>query len=234
MEDVLVKKAFPEMVQPEWPGTIHRLIFVAANPMKRILPALAPLLLLSIFGCTDFVALNERILDAQREAAYHSPYKSAGGATGYAEAQAPMRASLPRRLRDRMHLRGLGADTLWMIESFDASCIFCPADYIRVLYRDSMYTLQHRGNEWIPKNYDLEVRPFPRPSSTFDDRLRYDNLEELSEKVRQGQDWRANPLQYGADDCNDGDYTFLSVVYPDGRVEALFVRCLMPRIYRKH
>ena len=49
------------------------------------------LIVLSTFGCSDLVNLNDKIYEAQKQAVLISPYKSASGTLGYIDAEKDFR-----------------------------------------------------------------------------------------------------------------------------------------------
>ena len=60
-----------------------------------------------------------------------------------------------------------------------------------------------------------------------DSQLKFDyrGIDEIAVKVRSGEAWKENPLRYGEDKCADGDHTIVTVIYPNKKVEAIYVRC---------
>ncbi len=123
-------------------------------------------------------------------------------------------------------------DTLWMTEYFDATCWDCPSTVTNLMLRDTVYTvtweiLGHKGGA----TYNVEVNPFHGLSRDL--RQEPSELVEIVEKTRDGEPLTRNPLQYGDDNCNDGGYTIATVIYPDRKIEAIYVRCWLPLSLRK-
>jgi hypothetical protein len=199
--------------------------------MKAVIYFLITILTL---GCKDIGNLNNDIYEVQKQAVLSSPYKSASGTTVYIDAQKNFRLrTLPKLIRNKIFLAETLSDTVFMTESFDAICINCPSDWMKVLVKDTVYSVRaeilgHKGGI----NYNVEAEPFDPSSKDFQYELRNSELIEIISKIRNGNTWTSNPLQYGSDNCNDGDHTILTVIYPNKKIEALYVRCWTPSFYR--
>lgn len=186
------------------------------------------------FGCTNIKNLNNKIYEVQKKAIVESPYKSAAGATIYIEAQKKFRLNkLPRLLRNKIYSNDTSRDTIFIVESFDAVCTNCPSDRMQVLLRDTIYSVQmeilgHKGNV----TYPIETELLNLNSKNVQYELKYNELIEIVGKIRNRQPWKTDLLQYGSDNCNDGDHTVITVIYPENKIEAIYVRCWMPFLYR--
>jgi hypothetical protein len=192
------------------------------------------LIIISTFGCKDVVKLNNEIYAVQKQAVLKSPYRSASGTTVYVDAQKNFRLrTLPKLIRNKIFNPDVLGDTIFMTETFDAICINCPSDWMKVLIKDTIYSVRaeilgHKGGI----KYNVEVEPFDPSSKDFQYKLRNSELIEIVSKIRNGNTWTSNPLQYGSDNCNDGDHTILTVIYPNKKIESLYVRCWTPCFYR--
>lgn len=192
------------------------------------------LIIISILGCKNVDKLNNDIYEAQKQAVLNSPYKSASGTTVYVDAQKNFRVRiLPKLIRNKIFKADTLSDTIFMTETFDAICINCPSDWMKVLIKDTIYSVRaeilgHKGGI----NYNVEAEQFDPSSKDFQYELRNSELIEIVSKIRNGYDWTSNPLQYGSDNCNDGDHTILTVIYPNKKIGALYVRCWTPSFYR--
>lgn len=198
--------------------------------MKKVCISLIAFL---FFSCTDIGILNDQIYEAQLESVQQSPYKSAKGTVAYIEAQKHFRTNnLAKLLRDKLKESANLKDTLWMSESFDAICVNCASDRMKLLFKDTVYSFRMviKGKNKV--GFETKVEAFHLTSKDFNYELGNSEFIEIVRKVRNKESWIADPLQYGADNCNDGDHTFLTVIYPDKRIEALYVRCWMPSFYR--
>jgi hypothetical protein len=182
------------------------------------------------YGCSNIRVLNEKIYEAQLQAIKESPYKSAEGTIIYVEAQKKFRLNhLPKIIKDKLKESAILNDTLWMTESFDAICINCPSYVMKVLIRDTVYTinkevLDHKGGV----NYAVEIRPLQLSSKDLQLESSYSDLIEVAGKIRNGERLSENPLEYGDDNCHGGDHTIATVIYPNSKMEALYIRCWLP------
>lgn len=192
------------------------------------------LIVISTFGCKDFDSLNDKIYEAQKQAVLKSPYKSAVGTTVYVDAQKDFRLNtLPKLIRNKIYAADALKDTIFITETFDEICTNCPSDWMNVMFRDTVYSvtreiLGHKGGI----TYGIKTESFNLNSKDFQYQLRNSELIEIVQKINKGEPWTTDPLQYGSDNCNDGDHTFVTVIYPDKKIEALYVRCWTPFFYR--
>lgn len=199
--------------------------------MKAVITFLVVIL---IFGCKDYDNLNTKIYEVQKQAVLKSPYKSASGLTVYVDAQKDFRLNtLPKLIRNKIYASDTSKDTVFLTETFDAICTNCPSDWMKVLVKDTVYSIRseilgHKGGV----SYKIETELFNLNSKDFQYELRNSELIEIVDKIRKGQSWKTDPLQYGSDNCNDGDHTIVTVIYPSKEIEALYVRCWIPSFYR--
>jgi hypothetical protein len=105
----------------------------------------------------------------------------------------------------------------------------CPNYVMRVLLRDTVYTINkeilgHKGGV----TYAVEVQPLHLHRKELQLEPAYSDIIEIAEKMRAGKSWNENPLQYGDDNCHDGDHTIATVLYPNKKIEAMYVRCWLP------
>ena len=193
------------------------------------------LIFVSTIGCNDFINLNVKVYEAQKQAVLNSPYKSASGTIVYVNAQKDFRmCTLPKLIRNKIYLTNALKDTIFMTETFDETCINCPSDWVKVLLKDTVFStrreiLGHKGGS----TYKVETEEFNINSKDFQFELRNSELIEIVNKVKKGERWTIDPLQYGSDKCNDGDHTIVTVIYPNKKIEAIYVRCWTPFFYRK-
>ena len=184
------------------------------------------------YSCTNVDALNDQIYKAQKQAVISSPYKSAKGATIY-EVQKKFRADkLPKLIKSKIYSSINSNDTILIAESFDAFCINCPSNRMQVLYKDTVYSLTMEITERNKLSYKTAIDPFNIASKEFEYKLKNCGLIETLGKIRNNDPWTANPLEYGTDNCNDGSHTLVTVIYPGKKIEAIYVRCWIPFIYR--
>lgn len=192
------------------------------------------LVIISSLGCTNCYNLNEKIYEVQKQAVLKSPYKSASNTTVYVEVQKDFRLNtLPKLIRNKIFSSDALKDTIYIAETFDDICLNCPSDWIKVLLNDTIYStrremLDHKGGV----AYRVETEPFNLNSKDFGYELRNSELIEIVGKIKKGEPWSNNPLQYGSDNCNDGGHTIVTVIYPNWNIEAIYVRCWAPFYYR--
>jgi hypothetical protein len=189
------------------------------------------LILVLIYSCNGFDSLNNNIFEAQKLAVHQSPYKSANETN--LETQKVFRLNkLPKLIRDKIYTTAGSKDTILITESFDATCMNCPSYWMSVLYRDTIYTLARKFAGGNKIDYKPEAKPFIIAPKDFDSVLRSDKFFEIVNKIKKKESWKADPLQYGADDCHEGDDTFVTVIYPNKKIESLYIRCWLPPLYR--
>lgn len=189
---------------------------------------------ISTMGCTNFHYLNKKIYEVQKEAILNSPYKSASGLSALVDIQKAFRTKgLPKLISNKLFATNASADTIYLIETFDVTCLKCPSDWIKVLLKDTIYfarreILGHKGGVV----YEVETVPFNVASKNNQYESGNSELIEIVAKIRKGEPWLTNSLQYGSDNCNDGDHTLVTLIYPNRKMEAMYVRCWMPSLYR--
>lgn len=199
-----------------------------------IMKALCILLItFQFYGCADFAALNNQIYESQLQAVQHSTYKSAKGTEVYVEAQREFRLNnLPKLIKEKLKEGANLKDTILMTESFNAICINCPSYRMSVLLEDTIYSLLRNNVGRNKVKLKTKVEPLTIVTDDFNYELRNCAIIEIITKIRNKESWLENPLQYGGDYCSDGDHTLITVIYPDRRTEALYVRCWRPSFYR--
>jgi hypothetical protein len=206
-------------------------ILVLGEIMKTVCIAI---IMIFISGCSYLGRLNERIYHAQKQAVLESPYKDAPNASSYIEAQKEARIKIFRDfLKDKVSQNAL-RDTLYLMESFDAICLGCSSFLTKVFIKDTVYSLNqeilgHKGDT----RYLIEKERFKQGYNDLKFESRNTELVEIVGKVKSGLQWKSDPLHYGMDNCADGEHTIVTVIYPDQRVEALYVCCWLPVLNRK-
>lgn len=188
----------------------------------------------SLTGCKDFDSLNNKMYEVQKQAVLTSPYKSASGTTAYVDAQKDFRLkTLPKLIKNQISVSDALNDTIFITETYDETCVNCSCDWMKVMLRDTIYSIRkeilgHKSGV----TYKVSAEPFAFNSKDFQYELRNSEFIEIVNKIRKGESWTTSPLQYGSDNCNDGDHTIITVIYPSKTIEALYVRCWTPSFYR--
>lgn len=197
----------------------------------KLIKLMIPLLCLS--GCVDFESLNEMIYNSQVNAVTNSQYQSARGTLVYVEAQKDFRLTkLSKLIKSKISSANL-KDTIFITETFDEICINCPSDWMKILIKDTIYSIRSEAMGHTGKiKYIVEIEKFDPGISNFEYKLRNSEHIEIINKIRSGIHWLDNPLQYGSDNCLDGDHTIFTIIYPNKKIESMYVRCWMPYFYR--
>lgn len=187
---------------------------------------------------TSCSTVNDRLYRTQKRTVQQSPYKNAEGQTGSIKAQKEFRRTkIPTELLD-----ALSSETekpMILIEDYEEICHSCPSFQIRLQKGDTIYKV--RRDFFVPAQedsifrptYEFEKIPFDPDSENGHYQMEYGDIIEIYHKVNQSDDWNSNPLQYGINDCFDGDHTIVSVIYPDQKIESMYVRCWKQKIFRE-
>jgi hypothetical protein len=199
--------------------------------MKKVFISIIVIL---ISGCSDLARLNDRIYEVQKQAISESPYKDAPNAYTYIQLQKEERLKIFKDFFKSKIKQINSKDTIYLMESFDAICTGCSSFPTKALIGDTIYTLFQEvlGHEGGVR-YNVEKEKFKLGYTDLKFESKNTALVEVAGKVKSGIPWKKDPLQYGMDNCADGDHTFITVIYPDQKIEALYVRCWLPVLNRK-
>lgn len=190
--------------------------------MKKLLPLLSIVLM---FGCANTKELNEQIYEVQKQELENSPYESAQYAKEKIKRQRRFRQKeLPDTFENRVLVQPQ-ADTVIVIEEFDEICSNCPASKMMVLHQDTIYSINRDTEKGSKAEREVHKEPFKTVSLENEYLSNYHQFLVIDKKLRNGVDWKANPTSLGSDTCLGGDYTLATVIYPNGKVESMFVRC---------
>jgi hypothetical protein len=190
--------------------------------MKKVLPLLFIFLM---FGCANTKGLNEQIYKVQKQELENSPYESAQYAKVKIERQRRFRQKeLPSTFKNRI-LAQSRADTVIVIEEFDEICSNCPSSKMMVLHQDTIYTIQRDIEEGSKTKRTVQKELYKTASLDNEYLFNYHYFLVINKKLRSGAEWKANATSLGSDTCLGGDYTLATVIYPNGEVESMFVRC---------
>lgn len=189
------------------------------------------LLIISLLSCTNISRVNNKINEVQKQHLLVSPYKDAKRTLTRIETQKQFRLKyLPKLLRSKIYGQNI-SDTLLLLEDFDEICANCSSYRMQVLYKDTIYFVEKEvlGDKLVFKakkqrmNYTLANK-----YTQYD----YFELAEIKNKMSNHQNWKANPLEYGSDDCADGNHILITAIYPNEEMDALYVRCWWPEYDR--
>lgn len=187
--------------------------------------------------------LNNKIDRSQKKALDDSPFRSSAKHVKFRiKIQKANRKWYINELRDILTKNPL--DTIFLTEAYSGECINCPANNVRI-YKDSIL-IHYRSiyeNELIYKRCQ-RVNHFDSPlyiqygdDSTSVMIVGHDEINEcdpwnlgddileLKRNIAIGDNlWNANPEIYGTEEILGGGYTLYTVLFPDGRVESMYIR----------
>ena len=186
------------------------------------------ILTLLFISCSATNKLNRQIDQSQKESLKNSPFKTANGMTSELKKQKKYRIEYEKVLNEL--IKENHNDTIILTENYDYICFGCPADNIQIFIKNKMISF----NKQIPeKNYRRTVELLTenlRDSTGY----YYGDIVEIKEHIRKGNNWNSNPEKYGTDKCFDGGHTFYTVLYPSGKIESMYMRCWVPKEFRKN
>jgi len=191
------------------------------------------LLLIPLLSCSNLNELNERLYEVQKKQIQQSPYKSASRMFERIKAQRKFRTQeIPYLLKEKLFQQKALVDTLLVFEDFDEICFNCPSDRMQVLYQDTVYFVERKnsGNKVLYSGQKVKL------DTSLNDRYLYHEYHELVEiknKMKRKEDWLLTPLEYGSDGCLDGNHSLMTAIFPNGKIETIYVRCWWPEYQRR-
>jgi hypothetical protein len=177
--------------------------------------------LISLFciNCSSIYKLNYSIDESQRDCLKESPFNTAQAGPAYLNMQLKYRKLY---LNEVEKIRSSKSnDTIFLTENYDFICFGCASDYVTILIDTMLYTYK---KEIQYKKYEKSVVPL---NTRYIDSYgyHYDDLEELSNEIKDNALWYKNPERFGTDNCLDGGHTFYTVIFPSGKIESMYMRC---------
>lgn len=170
---------------------------------------------------------NKRIDKSQKIAISSSPFRNAKGMYKELAQQKRLRPEY-LTIVDSL-IKVFPEDTLLLIEDYNFICFGCPSNYVQIQISDHLFTLKR---SFQTKKYEIKSEKLLK--SYFDEKgYYYDDIDELREEIRNGDDWNANPAKFGTEDCYDGGHTFYSFIYPDGKIISMYMRCWIDKEMRE-
>lgn len=185
------------------------------------------LLILFVFPCLLFGQLNEKIDKSQKKAVQESPFLKSGKA---------MKNELSQQFKQRiqylpfiedLRLKNPN-DTLMLVENYSFICLGCQADFVQIISKEMYIELNQEEIE----NNNYEINMISLVEAFKNEAYYLSDVKELKEEISQSEQWNANPKKYGTDDCFDGGHTFYSVIYPDGKITSMYMRCWIDKLFR--
>ena len=165
--------------------------------------------------------LKRQIDKSQKEAILISPFRTAKGMYKRLAWQKRIR---PQYLTMIDSLRRVFPnDTILLVEGYHFVCFNCPANYIQIQFGDNLIS---RSNIHYTNKHEIRT---DKLSILHDDYNRSDVREiyKVREEISTSDNWNVNLPKYGTDKCDDGGHTFYSVIYPDGKIISMYMRCWM-------
>lgn len=190
------------------------------------IPYIIILTLLSL-GCSTTKRLNNEIYKSQRQSIRISPFETASGMVTELKVQKKYRPQYENELKKIINRNT--RDTIVLAENYDYICFGCPAYLIEIYSGDSIVTYHKQIPE---KKYQRMSEPFLKDSfgpMTY----KYADIIELTNAIQQDKNWNLHPENYGTDECLDGGHTFYTVLYSNGEIETMYMRCWTPEKFRK-
>jgi hypothetical protein len=158
--------------------------------------------------------LNKRIYISQKEHLANTPFKKDLGYT-YKKI-AKQRKFRKKILTDFFKNVYRTTDTVIIAEMYGKMALGYNIS-VNIVYRDTnyYYTKDYRGGNSLITRKDYLYKE--DGSHTFD------MQRQVKDSIRH-ELWNAEPLHYGTD-CNEENPVFITVLYPGGYIEPLYVRC---------
>lgn len=172
--------------------------------------------------------LNKLIHESQKKSLQDSPFEGSKFLQNYLDIQQPFREQYIQELEN--FLTQAPNDTIFLVESYDEICINCRADYIAIYKGNLLIT--YRSTSYKEK-YKREQELLTSNLMDKTDYIDEDILELQSEIKNNNSLWNKNPEKYGTDKILGGSYTFYSVIYPDKKVESMYIRSWVRKESRK-
>ncbi|ASB50408.1 hypothetical protein [Alkalitalea saponilacus] len=191
--------------------------------MKHIILVLLTLFFIS---CSVTNKLNRQLDRSQKASLKDSPFETASGMTSKLKVQKKYRIQYEEEL-NKLLAENMN-DTIILIEKYDFICIGCPADNIQIFIR----------NKLIQYNKQIPEKNYRRTEKLLTEHLCdstgycYSIIIELKKEIAKGFMWNSKPENFGTDNCFGGGHTFYSVIYPNGEIESMYMRCWMPKEFR--
>lgn len=184
------------------------------------------ILTIILSGFSGFSQLNNQIDKSQKESIKISPFETAKSMTDELKIQRRYRLQYIADI-DKL-IRNFPNDTIILAENYDFICFSCPSDNVQIL-ADTVFANYERDIK--SKNY-IKTNEFV-PKKTFHLKANQSDLFELRNEIWANKNWNEKPEKYGTDKCFDGGHTFYTVIYPNGDLISMYIRCWIPKDLRK-
>ncbi|WP_155827691.1 hypothetical protein [Gillisia sp. JM1] len=171
--------------------------------------------------------MNREINTAHLESVKNSPFESSNTVNPELKVQLKFRDSYLQKLTELK--TKYPNKPILLTESYSYICFGCVASYVNIFVDGVLvnYKFDSKNKKYIEKIEYKNLSDLENSNGSYDD------IKELYEKLEIKKDWNKNPKLYGNEDCSDGDQTFYSVYYPNGKIESMYMRCWTPIEYRE-
>jgi hypothetical protein len=212
---------------PAWGAVIQ--LFMGYSKRTHTMDKFLTILLCGFFLANlTYGQLNQKIDESQKKAIVVSPFKTAKGLNKEISQQRKIRLEY-LGIIDSLKIK-FPKDTIFLTENYDFICLGCPADYIQILYKNNLLTIRKYPNS---NNYKRENSTLT--NLYFDEQgFYYSDIHEIISEIRKSDSWFEKPEKYGTDNCFDGGHTFYTVIYPDNKINSMYMRCWINKEFRKH
>ena len=184
------------------------------------------ILILMISGCSLTSKLNQKIDLSQRDCLKNSPFNTAKGVVAELNAQLKYRRFYDNDL-DSL-IKTYSKDTIILTENYDYICLGCQADYVQIFIDNSLFTY----------TYQYDLRKYQKTKDILsvdyvDSRdIKHNDINEIKKELSKDSAWNCKPEKYGTDKCFDGGHTFYTIIYPNGKIESMYMRCWLDKEMR--
>ncbi|MFN5415981.1 MAG: hypothetical protein ACK5B9_02920 [Flavobacteriia bacterium] len=184
--------------------------------MFKIIYLISVLFIASPFS---FAQLNKKIYKSQKLAISVSPFKTATSMLTGISKQKKKRSEFIEII-DSLRLK-FPNDTIFLVENYNFICLDCPADFIEIKVGETLITLRRNfpSKGFVRENKQLSQSDLAENSYVIRDILT------LRIESSKSDDWNKNPGKFGTDTCFDGGHTFYSLIYPDKKINSMYMRC---------
>jgi hypothetical protein len=177
-------------------------------------------------SCSPLSKLNTRINDSQKNSLIDSPFRTAQSMRSELKAQLKFRRSYLSDLK--CILKRTLNDTIFLTERYDYICFGCAAMNTSILIDSMLYSF---NRDFDGKTYQCSSIQLTSKFTDFEGQY-YDDIGVFISQIKRGEPWNNDPLKYGTNNCFDGDHTFFTVIFPSGKSESMYIRCLIPMRFR--
>jgi len=196
-------------------------VAVICNRMKLRIAITLTLLICGLFGSGILYGqqLNRQIDKSQKEAILISPFRTAKGMYNRIASQKRIRPQFLTMI-DSVR-RVFPNDTILLVEGYHFVYLDAPANYIQIQFGDNLFS---RSVDFQTMKYKNKTESLSILHDDFN-RIDVGYIYKLREEISTGDNWNVILQKYGTDKCDDGEHTFFTCIYPDGKIISMYMRC---------